>query len=254
MSVIKNLLKGKKILVTGASSGIGREVAKLLSECGATLLITGRCTERLEKTKESLTGSEHYIYACDLKKHAELVDFMDSIFKRVGCIDALVHCAGSQITMPLKGLKEKHFDDLFTTNVKSSQFLAKEFRRKGRHNPNGSSIVFISSVAAFCGEPAISTYSASKSALLGLSKSLAIELSRQKIRVNCIAPGHVKTEMSEEFSKQLTNEQFLHISQKHPLGIGTARDIANSVLFLVSDLSSWVTGTTLHVDGGYSAH
>ncbi|MEY8198968.1 MAG: SDR family oxidoreductase, partial [Colwellia sp.] len=120
-------------------------------------------------------------------------------------------------------------------------------------NKSGTSLVFITSVAAVCGEPAISTYSASKAALIGLSRSLASELSRNNIRVNCIAPGHVETEMAMEFSKQLTEEQLKSIEDKHPLGLGRPEDVAHAAAFLVSDLSRWVTGTTLFVDGGYSA-
>jgi NAD(P)-dependent dehydrogenase (short-subunit alcohol dehydrogenase family) len=112
----------------------------------------------------------------------------------------------------------------------------------------------MSSVAATCGEPAISTYSASKAALQGLSRSLSVELARNNIRVNCIAPGHVTTEMSLEFSRQLTSEQYDIIVSKHPLGLGKPEDIASAAAFLVSDLSRWITGTTLYVDGGYSAH
>lgn len=249
-----NLLQDKKIVVTGASSGIGRTVAQIFASLGATLIITGRNELRLNETLASLDGIGHQCIIADLMKEQDADLLMKEAYNAIGPLDALVHCAGIQKTLPLKILKEPAFDEIFNLNVKSSQFLAKHFQKRGRFNTEGSSIIFISSVAATCGEPAISTYAASKAALLGLSKSLAMELSKVKIRVNCIAPGHVETEMSEEFSKQLTVEQYTNILSKHPLGLGKADDVANAAAFLASDMARWITGTTLYVDGGYSAH
>ncbi|GAM73818.1 oxidoreductase [Vibrio ishigakensis] len=182
---------------------------------------------------------------------------IETLFKdvcsQIGEIDAVVHCAGIQKTLPLQALKEVDFDNVFNTNVKSAQFIAKAYRKKNRYNKKGSSLIFLSSVAAVCGEPAISTYSASKAALQGLSKSLSKELARNSIRVNCIAPGHVETEMAIEFSKGLTDDQNKRIHDKHPLGLGKPEDVAYAALYLASNLARWVTGTTLYVDGGYSA-
>ncbi|PSU50908.1 short-chain dehydrogenase [Photobacterium frigidiphilum] len=248
-----NMLDGKTILVTGASSGIGRAVAKFFSIQGCCVVIAGQSESRLNETLSLLSGNGHFSVTGDLSDVEQLKAMMDSVFNKVGALDGIIHCAGIQKTLPLQALKESDFDDIFSVNVKSAQFLAKNFRRKGRYNKDGASLVFISSVAATCGEPAISTYSASKAALIGLTKSLASELSRNKIRVNCIAPGHVETEMAIEFSKQLTNEQLAYIKAKHPLGLGKPEDVAHAAAFLASDLSRWVTGTTLCVDGGYSA-
>lgn len=249
----KDLLKHKRIIVTGASSGIGKVIAILFSQLGAQIVITGRNTERLDNTFSQLSNSNHLAITSSLSDPISIEELIKSTYQKIGPLDALVHCAGIQKTLPIQSIKEEQFDDIFNSNVKSAQFLLKSFRKKGRYNINGSSIVFLSSVAAQCGEPAISTYSASKAALEGLSKSAAIELARQSIRVNCIAPGHVETEMSKEFSKQLTKEQYEHILSKHPLGLGKPEDVANAAAFLVSNLSSWITGTTMKVDGGYSA-
>ncbi|MEZ9539119.1 SDR family NAD(P)-dependent oxidoreductase [Shewanella sp. 10N.286.51.B8] len=247
-------MKNKNILITGASSGLGKAIAIYFSKKGARLILSGRDHTRLKKTHSLLTGTDHLIISADVSNVQDVKNLMESANNQVGMLDVVVHCAGIQKTIPLQVINESHFDQVFDTNVKSSQFLAKNFRRKGFFNPNGSSLIFISSVAAFCGEPAVSTYAASKAALIGLSKSLAIELSRCNIRVNCIAPGHVETEMNEEFSKQLTKEQKSKISEKHPLGLGIPENIAHAAAFLASDKSSWITGTTLVVDGGYSAH
>lgn len=248
-----SILENKKVLITGGSSGIGRAVAKIFSQQGAQVIIVGRNSERLNQTLASLDGDKHLSMQCDVAEPSSIENLFKDVCGDVGELDAVIHCAGIQKTLPLQALKETDFEQVFNTNVKSAQFLAKSYRKKGRYNPSGSSLVFMSSVAGTCGEPAISTYSASKAALLGLSKSLASELARNKIRVNCIAPGHVETEMAIEFSQTLTAEQNQRIHDKHPLGLGTPEDVANAALYLASDLSRWVTGTTLYVDGGYSA-
>jgi NAD(P)-dependent dehydrogenase (short-subunit alcohol dehydrogenase family) len=244
--VIENLLKDKVVLITGASSGIGKRTAIFFSQQGAKVIVTGRNQERLTETFNDLQGDKHFSLCANL-------DSPDAV-SEMGPLDGVVHCAGVQKTLPVKVLKETHFDEIFNANVKSAQFLAKSISRKGRFNPQGFSLVFLSSVAAVCGEPAISTYAASKAALQGLSKSLALELARLKVRVNCIAPGHVQTEMAKEFSQQLTSGQYMAIADKHPLGLGTPEDVAHAAAFLTSDMARWITGTTLYVDGGYSAH
>lgn len=252
--MIEGLLKNKVVLVTGASSGIGKQTAIFFSQQGAQVIITGRNEKRLLDTFDKLDGQRHLSIVANLESPIEIDDLIKSVVSEVGSLDGIVHCAGVQKTLPLKVLKEAHFDDIFNSNVKSAQFLAKSFNKKGRFNPQGSSLIFLSSVAAICGEPAISTYAASKAALQGLSKSLALELARLKIRVNCIAPGVVQTEMAEGLFEKLTPEQYALINDKHPLGLGSPGDIANAAAFLISDMSKWVTGTTLYVDGGYSAH
>lgn len=252
--MIENLLKDKVVLITGASSGIGKQTAIFFSQQGAKVIVTGRNQERLANTVSQLQGDKHFSLCSNLDSADDVEQLIKTTVTQMGPIDGVVHCAGVQKTLPLKVLKENHFDDIFNANVKSAQFLAKSISRKGRFNPQGSSLIFLSSVAAICGEPAISTYAASKAALQGLSKSLALELARLKVRVNCIAPGVVKTEMAEGLFDKLTPEQYAAIDEKHPLGLGAPEDIAHAAAFLTSDMARWVTGTTLYVDGGYSAH
>ena len=248
-----NILQNKTVLITGASSGIGRAIAQVFSVQGARILAVGRDQSRLEQTINLLSGKGHIAIQCDVANPLQIENLFEKAYAIFGEIDSVVHSAGLQKTLPLQAIKESDFDEVFNTNVKSAQFLAKSYRKKSRYTKSGSSLIFISSVAAVCGEPAISTYSASKAALLGLSRSLASELARLNIRVNCIAPGHVDTEMAIEFAKSLTREQRLRIHDKHPLGLGKPEDVANAALYLASDLARWVTGTTLYVDGGYSA-
>ena len=252
--MIENLLKDKIVLITGASSGIGKQTAIFFSQQGAQVIITGRNQERLADTLSQLQGDNHFALCASLDSPDDVEQLIKSVITQMGPLDGVVHCAGVQKTLPLKVLKENHFDEVFNANVKSAQFLAKSISRKGCFNPRGLSLIFLSSVAAVCGEPAISTYAASKAALQGLSKSLALELARLKIRVNCIAPGVVKTEMAEGLFEKLTPEQYAVVDEKHPLGLGTPEDVAHAAAFLISDMSRWITGTTLYVDGGYSAH
>ncbi|MGF1747125.1 SDR family NAD(P)-dependent oxidoreductase [Vibrio cionasavignyae] len=250
---MNSILKNKTVMITGASSGIGRATAQIFSEQGARVIAVGRSKIRLAQTVESLYGDSHISFECELSEPNSVESMFKEVCAVVGELDAVVHCAGIQKTLPLQALKEIDFDQVFDTNVKSAQFIAKSYRKRNRHNNQGSSLIYLSSVAAVCGEPAISTYSASKAALQGLSKSIASELARNKIRVNCIAPGVVKTEMAEQLFSQLTMEQYEVIKNKHMIGLGTPEDVANAALYLASDLSKWVTGTTLYVDGGYSA-
>ena len=137
----------------------------------------------------------------------------------------------------------------FTTAV----MLVKAFRQKGCCS-RGSSVVLLSSVAGLTGRPAISIYAASKAALIGFSKAAALELAPEGIRVNCVAPGYVATEMWGDVSETLTGEQFEAIRAMHPLGIGNPRDVAYPIAFLLAETGRWITGTTLVVDGGYTSH
>ncbi len=245
-------LVNKTILITGASSGIGRETAIFLSNIGTKVIITARNKERLNDTFNNLNGNGHSQFIADIADIDNIAPLMNDIFNQIGILDGLVHCAGMQHTMPLQMVSKQTFDKLFNINTKSALFLAKEFRKKGRYNTNGSSIIFLSSAAAISGEAGISEYSASKLALAGLARSLASELAKQKIRVNCIAPGVVMTKMSANMNNILTKQQVQQISDKHPLGIGGAEDVVPSIVFLLSDYAKWITGVNLSVDGGYT--
>ena len=170
-----------------------------------------------------------------------------------GLLDGLVHSAGIQITAPLKVLDSHQVETLWRTNVLASLWLAKGFRQKGV-NHLGGSMVFLSSTAGLVGHPALSAYSASKGAVIALTRSLAIELAREHIRVNCIAPGMVETEMLEEVRGIVTAENLAAIEKEHPLGFGKPTDVATAAAYLLSPAAKWITGTTLVVDGGYTAH
>ncbi len=246
-------LKERTILVTGASSGIGRETSILLSQLGARLILVARSIERLKETHERLEGSGHSIEPFDLTAINDIPSWLKGITSEVGALDGLVHCAGIYTILPIRLLHAQHTEEVMRINVSAAIGLAKAFRQKGVGS-SGGSLVFLSSVMGLVGEPGVVAYAASKGALIAMTKSLAMELARDKIRVNCVAPGYVKTEMTEKQEQSLTSEQFAAIEAMHPLGIGTALDIAHSIAFLLADTGRWITGTTLIVDGGYTAH
>jgi NAD(P)-dependent dehydrogenase (short-subunit alcohol dehydrogenase family) len=245
-------LSGKHIFITGASSGIGRATAILLSQLNASLTITGRDSSRLLQTYELLkTPGNHFYKEIDMSS----VDFAQALLeisRDRGRISGLVHCAGIHEVTPLASLNLDKVNQVISTNVLSTFEILKHFSKR-QHLESKSSFVFLASVAGFLGQPGISAYSASKGALIGLVKSVALELARQGTRVNAVAPGVVETEMTERLSSKMTDEQFQSVKNMHPLGIGRAEDVANAIAFLLSEKSNWITGTTLIVDGGYSA-
>ena len=246
-------LTGQTILVTGASSGIGRETAILLSKLGAKVVASGRNQERLEQTMSLLPMDGHLSCPFDLGKADDVPSWMRELSIKVGPLTGLAHCAGTELIRPLRFLSTQDSHAVFETNFFSALQLAKGFRQKGVCQYPGS-IVFISSVAGLVGEAAASAYGASKAALIGLTRALAVELAPEKIRVNCVAPGLVRTEMYDRMQTIYTPEQMKHIESQHPIGIGTPEDVANAMAFLLSPASRWITGTTLVVDGGYTAH
>jgi NAD(P)-dependent dehydrogenase (short-subunit alcohol dehydrogenase family) len=247
-------LTGLRILVTGASSGIGRETAILLSQLGAEVTVAGRDEERLKQTLSRMAGGGHQIACFDLARFDGIPAWLKGLATASGPFGGLVHSAGLHKAAPLRTLGVTAFDELMQVNLYSAAFLAKGFRQKGCRTTERSSIVLLASVAGLAGEAGISAYSASKAAVIGLVRSLAVELAPEGIRVNAVAPGFVESEMGERLKQLLTPEQFNLIESNHPLGVGTVRDVANGIAFLLSEASRWITGTTLVIDGGYTAH
>jgi NAD(P)-dependent dehydrogenase (short-subunit alcohol dehydrogenase family) len=246
-------LTGKRFLVTGASSGIGRAVAVLLSQLGGSLLITARDAARLAQTREQLAGQNHSAELFDLAQMDAIPTWVRRQAERIGPLDGLVHCAGITTRLPIRAQTTKQVDVLMQTNWSAAWLLAKGFRQSGVHATPGS-VVFISSVVGMVGQPGLSAYASSKGAILALTKALAMELASEGIRVNSVVPGYVQTEMAQNLENVLTTEQVEAIRQMHPLGFGTAQDVAFAIAFLLADTGRWITGTSLVVDGGYTAH
>ena len=245
-------LTGRTILVTGASSGIGRESCVVLSRLGARIILVARNLERLEETWQQLEGAGHVIVQYDLNAYEEIPRWMKALAEQYGLLDGLIHSAGVALTAPLKTMAAKQVEQLWLVNVSAGLWLAKGYRQRGVNS--GGSIVFLSSAAGLVGQSALSAYAASKGAVISMTRALSCELARERIRVNCIAPGFVKTTMYQEFGDQITKEQLVALEKEYPLGFGEAADVAYAVAYLLSQAAKWITGTTLVVDGGVTAH
>ena len=238
------------VMVTGASSGIGRQTAILFSELGAQVILVGRNTDKLTDTLNLMSGAGHVAEAFDLNDTDGIDRWFQGITDSVGPLHALVHCAGIQKTRPLQTLKSKTTDEIMRVNVHAGLALARNFARK---NTRDSAIVFVSGGVALVGQAGVAAYAASKGAVVAMTKSLAVELAKDRIRVNCVCPGYIETEMLQKVRSTLTPDQFSVLERMHPLGIGRPVDVAYAIAFLVADTGRWITGTALIVDGGYTA-
>jgi 3-oxoacyl-[acyl-carrier protein] reductase len=241
----------KTILVTGATSGIGYETATLLHKLGAKLILIGRNENRVEKLKSELP--EQIVISYDLNQVDKTFDLLKGIAKEHGSISGLVHAAGIHEVTPLRTLSVEQTKRLFKVNVETTLQLLKACSNK-RIMCDGGSVVLLSSASGLVGEPGVIAYSASKGAIVSITKSAAMELAGRDIRVNCLAPGIVETPMSENIRDKIGNEQWDVIKQSHPLGLGQPIDVANPIAFLLSEGAKWMTGTVIPVDGGYTVH
>ncbi len=236
-------LQGKRILVTGASSGIGRRIAITCAEFGAKLIITGRDRERLAATFTALPGQDHMQVLADLDKQEDI----DRLVAEAGLINGLAHAAGFSKLVPLRLINRAHLDDMFSSNTFAPMLLVRGLLAKKRIAAGGS-ILFIASVASHIGPMASSAYAASKSALLGMTRSLGQEVAKQGIRANCIAPGYVRTPLLDGLQGSGGNME--NLFDLTPLGMGEPEDIANTAVFFLADASRWITRNYFVVDGG----
>jgi NAD(P)-dependent dehydrogenase (short-subunit alcohol dehydrogenase family) len=246
-------LRNKTILITGASSGIGRQTSIDCSHMGANLILLGRRKQELEKTLKLLDKGNHSFYVCDITDFGSLEPIINQAVDCSGKIAGFVHSAGIESTIPLGNIKPEYYNKFFSTNVVSAFEITKTVAKKKYLDPEGASIVFIASIMGLLGQPGKTAYCSSKGALISGCKALALELAPKGIRVNCILPAIVNTEMTRGIFNTLTEESVNSIIKMHPLGLGNPEDVSNACLFLLSGASRWVTGSNLIIDGGYSA-
>ena len=237
-------LEGKTILVTGASSGIGRGIAIACSKMGASIILNGRNHNKLNETLAQLKSGTHSIITADLTDNDSIIRMMESI----PVLDGLVHCAGMGQRVLCKVATESDVDSVMDTNFKGPVLLQTELIRRKKIN-KGASIVFIASISSWSPSIGNAFYSASKGAIISYANCLALELAPRKVRVNCISPAMVWTELV--LQEGVDEEQLKQDEQKYPLKrYGTPEDIANLAIYMLSDASSWMTGSNVKISGG----
>lgn len=241
-------LEGKTILVTGASSGIGQTTAIECSKMGAKVIVCGRNKERLEQTISQMEGTEHSSFEGDLLNQ----EVIEKLVKEVPILDGVVLSAGKGLTLPFPFCTREKFDDIFNINFFSPVELLRLLTKKKKLNQNSSVVIIVSVGGTHIHSVGNSIYGASKSALQSMVNFTAMELATKKIRVNGICPGMVNTPLIRRGT--LTEEQFQADMERYPLKrYGEPIDVAHGAIYLLSDASSWVTGTSLVIDGGVTA-
>ena len=246
-------LSGKRILVTGAASGIGRKTTELLDSLGAQVLLLDRNEEELLKTKKSMKNAESKCCVMDLIDVEKIESKIKTLLKETGPIDGFVHCAGISDNRPLSMYKYEILHHVMLVNFYSFFELVRVITRKGNYSDNGMNIVAISSVAAKAGGDAQTAYGASKAAMNGAMHSMAKELASKKIRINTILPAAVNTPMIQKYLdlKQTLDSNPGKTNSRQILGMCQPEYVARVIAFLLSEDSIWITGVELPVDGGY---
>ena len=237
-------LEGKTILVTGASSGIGRGIAIACSKMDASVIVNGRNEQRLSETMSEMEGDDNLSLAADLSDNVALAEMVAKLPK----LDGIVHCAGIGQRVLCKQLQESDLDNMMNVNFKAPVMLQTEILKQKKINKSAS-IVFIASIA--CDSPTIGNamYSASKGAIISYANCLALELAPRLIRVNCILPAMIWTDLI--FKGGITEEELREDEKKYPLKrYGKPEDIANLSIYLLSDASSWMSGSSIRITGG----
>jgi NAD(P)-dependent dehydrogenase (short-subunit alcohol dehydrogenase family) len=238
-------LRGRTVLVTGASSGIGRETAIRISRLGGTIVGTGRSVERLEAMTRELEGEGHQTVPADLTMAADVARLVEACPQ----LDGVVHSAGQIKLYPVRLYNEGRLEGLTGINYRAPLVLTAELLKRGKIL-EGASIVMLSSIMSTVGTELNGIYAGTKGALAAVARCLALELAPRRIRVNSVAPAFVMTPMLERLGQQIELAPF---QDRHPLAFGMAADVANAITFLLSDAGRWITGTNMILDGGYSA-
>lgn len=241
-------LENKTILITGASSGIGAKTAEVVANLGATVILTARNEERLNEVLNKLPKGEHQIILADLTDE----EAINEIVKQVPNIDGIVHSSGIVKHFPVKFIGKKQIREMYEINYEAPVVLTSSLLKSKKVN-KGASIVFMSSVACNFPNKGGALYSGTKAAINSYSKTLALEHASQKIRSNVILAAMVKTPLFDEAEKTVSKELMDKHGAQYPLGFGDPEDVANTIAFLLSPASKWITGTDIVMDGGLTA-
>ena len=236
--------KNKKILITGASGGIGGALVKKFVSLNGSVLGTGTKIEKLDLIKKNNPGIK--VKKFDISEHSRIEEFIDNVTLELGGLDILVNNAGINADNLSLRMKDEEWKKVIDVNLTSSFLLSKHAIKKMLKNKFGR-VVNITSIVGHTGNLGQSNYSASKAGLIGMSKSLAIEYAKKNITVNCVSPGFIVSDMTMNIAEKIK----LYLTSRIPMGkLGTGEDVSNCVAFLSSDQASYVTGETLHVNGG----
>ena len=237
-------LKDKKILITGATGGIGNSLVEKFHNLGSLIVATGTNEEKLNKLKKKYP--KIIVEKFKLDEHSKIEEFVDKVYKNLNGLDVLVNNAGITLDNISLRLTEENWKKVIDINLTSTFLMCKYVIKKMLKNKYGK-IINITSIVGHTGNLGQANYAASKAGILAFSKSLALEYAKKSININCVAPGFIKTEMTDKI-----NEEFKKILiSKIPSGdLGTGEDVSNCVAFLASDMSKYINGETIHVNGG----
>ena len=236
--------KNKKILVTGASGGIGSEIVKKFVSLGGDVLGTGTKAEKLDLIKKQYQSIK--VKKFDISEHSRIEEFIDDVALELGGLDVLINNAGTNVDNLSLRMKEEEWKKVIDINLTSTFLLAKHAIKKMLRNKFGR-VVNITSVVGHTGNLGQSNYAAAKSGIIGMSKSLALEYAKKNITINCVSPGFIVSDMTMNIAEKVR----LYLTSRIPMGkLGTGEDVSNCVAFLSSDQASYITGETLHVNGG----
>ena len=236
--------KNKNILITGASGGIGNELVKKFVSLGGNVLGSGTKVEKLDLIKKKYSNIK--VKKFDISEHSKIEEFINDVYLELGGLDILINNAGTNIDNLSLRMKDEEWKKVIDINLTSTFLLSKHTIKKMLKNKFGR-IVNITSVVGHTGNTGQSNYAASKAGIIGMSKSLAIEYAKKNITVNCVSPGFITSDMTMNIADKVK----LYLTSRIPMGkLGTGEDVSNCVAFLSSDQASYVTGETIHVNGG----
>ena len=243
----------RRVVVSGATSGIGEAIAIALCQSNATVVLLGRNPDKLAETTEKLPSEAFETVLIDLGDIESINGKIRELAKNKGSLYGLCHAAGVVETRPLGSFKPASFQSMLDVNLTAGIELAKAICRRDVMTNEGGSVLFLSSIYSLVGMPGQIGYSATKGAVLAAARTMAVELARLNVRVNTLSPGLVRTPMTEGALAKLSAGHVEQLEQAHPLGTGTPEDVARAAVFLLAPENRWITGTNLVIDGGYTA-